>query len=428
LENTITGQKREVEIDPLTNYNVFVLDQSLKNNSSITFTNTNVLRSGNEYDANVSVAQFSLFDKKNTWNVSGKTGISILSGASENGKNFSGYGHNLSFGKTSGRFTFNISQDLITNRFRGNDLGYFTNYNFIDHNAYAGYRWTKPSKWYNNMYLNFSVYYSRRLINPAAFQGLNISSNINGQLKNLWYVGVFAGYEPVSNNYYEPRKEGRFFKGWSNYFFGGNINSNDAKKFATGIELMYIDRSMFNSKRYSIELGNRYRFNNNLTIYHEIEFNPQKRNTGFATNDGDDIIFGMRDIKQVENTIGIKYSFNSKMSINTRIRHYWSQVQYRQYFKLLQNGLLEKAESFTGNSDYNINFFNIDMVYTWQFAPGSFLNIVWKNAAVNGNQDISGDYFKNINNTLENDANNNISLKVIYFLDYLKLKKGLKKK
>ena len=67
------------------------------------------------------------------------------------------------------------------------------------------------------------------------------------------------------------------------------------------------------------------------------------------------------------------------------------------------------------------------MVYTWQFAPGSFLNVVWKNAASSGNQDVAGDYFKNVRHTMQADDNNNLSLKVIYFLDYLQLKKHKKK-
>jgi hypothetical protein len=190
---------------------------------------------------------------------------------------------------------------------------------------------------------------------------------------------------------------------------------------------MVIDRSLFNSKRYSLDLSNRYRFNNKLTLSHSISLNPQKRNTGFAAFDDDVIIFGRRDIKSVDNTIGIKYSFNSKMNINTRIRHYWSQVHYDKYFKLLNNGTLSQNVNYTGNADYNINFFNVDMVYTWQFAPGSFINIVWKNAAVNSNQQVDGDYFKNVQHTMQADDNNNLSLKVIYFLDYLQLKKHKKK-
>lgn len=428
IEDTLTGIKRDALIDPLTNYNVLVLDQSLKHNSSITFTNTNVWRSGSEYDANVSVGQFSLYDKKNTWNFSGKMAVSHLSGNEIDENNRTGYGHSFSFGKSSGRFTFNIKEDLINNKFRGNDLGYFTTTNLIDHSAYMGYNWIKPSKWYNNMYLNFNFSHSYRLINPSGFQGININANVNGQLKNLWYVGALVGYEPKGNNYYEPREEGRFFRGWSNYFISAWFQTNNSKKYSLSANLLYIDRSLFNSKRYEIELENKYRFNNNLSIYHELSFSPQKRNTGFADRVNDDIIFGRRDIKSVEHIVAVKYSFNSKMNINTRIRHYWSQVHYNKYFTLQEDGSLLDNNTYSGNADYNINFFNIDMVYTWQFAPGSFLNIVWKNAAINGSQETNGNYFKNINKTMKADDNNNISLKVIYFFDYLNLKKGNKKK
>ena len=53
LEDQVTKTTRDVVIDPLTNYNVLVLDQTLKNNSSISLVNTNVWRSGKDYDANV---------------------------------------------------------------------------------------------------------------------------------------------------------------------------------------------------------------------------------------------------------------------------------------------------------------------------------------------------------------------------------------
>jgi hypothetical protein len=49
-----TGKINKIESEPLTNYNIIVLDQALKGRSSITFTNTNVLRSGGARNANVS--------------------------------------------------------------------------------------------------------------------------------------------------------------------------------------------------------------------------------------------------------------------------------------------------------------------------------------------------------------------------------------
>ena len=42
--------EREITISPLSNYNVIVLDQNLKNNGFLTFTNTNVWRGKDFYD------------------------------------------------------------------------------------------------------------------------------------------------------------------------------------------------------------------------------------------------------------------------------------------------------------------------------------------------------------------------------------------
>ena len=84
------------------------------------------------------------------------------------------------------------------------------------------------------------------------------------------------------------------------------------------------------------------------------------------------------------------------------------------------------------NQDRNINFFNIDMVYTWQFAPGSFLNLIWKNNIAKFDQGTSvlhGDnYFNNFGQTLDAPQTNNLTLKVIYFIDYQSTVNKLKKK
>jgi hypothetical protein len=158
-----------------------------------------------------------------------------------------------------------------------------------------------------------------------------------------------------------------------------------------------------------------------------MNFEPQTNNVGFADFDAsDNIIFGRRNRSTVENTLEFKYNFNSKMGLNTRVRHYWSKVDYKEFFTLLEDGNIEKNPTFNQNENQNVNFFNIDMVYTWQFAPGSFINVVWKNAAFTYADLVEKNYFKNFSKTIESDQNNNISFKIIYFLDYLQLKKKKK--
>ncbi len=54
VNNVDTDQARKVLIEPLTNYNVFVLDQEFNGNSSVSLINTNVIREGSQFrDANV---------------------------------------------------------------------------------------------------------------------------------------------------------------------------------------------------------------------------------------------------------------------------------------------------------------------------------------------------------------------------------------
>ena len=64
IRNDLNDSTLRILTEPLTNYNIIVLDQALKNRSSITFTNTNVLRKGNNRNANVAALDISLYDRK----------------------------------------------------------------------------------------------------------------------------------------------------------------------------------------------------------------------------------------------------------------------------------------------------------------------------------------------------------------------------
>lgn len=426
------GNERKIETSPLTNYNIIVLDQSLKHNSSISFVNTSVIRSGDDYDADVAAGLFDIYDKSNTWNVGGKLAVSNLTHYTAAGKTLTGYGHQLYFGKPSGRFNFNIYEELTNDKFSSNDLGYFTNNNYFNHSLYLGYRWTKPTNWYDNIYFNFNVNYSQRY-KPLTYQNCNINFNFNGQLKNLWQPGIGFGYEPKTNNFYEARMPGRLFRGWSDWFVNGWLQTNNAKKYSAFFQVLYVDRSMFSSKRYSIFFQHNFRFNQKLSIGHSLNLEPQTNNVGFAAISGSDIIFGRRDVKTVENSFWVKYSFNTKMVFNARIRHYWSEVNYLELFYLLPDGSLQKNATYSGELNPNYNDFTVDASFNWQFAPGSFINLVWKNnttyfvstpyGAFN-----SDNYFRNFNHTINAPQNNNFSIKIIYFLDYLELKKRMSRK
>ena len=416
------GNKRKVATSPLTNYNIIVLDQTLKNNSSVSFINTNVLREGNEYDADVTAALFDLNNKKNTYNWNGKIAMSHLSAV--NGKAINGYSHNLGFGKTSGTFNLNFYEELTNDKYNPNDLGILFNNNYLEHYLYMGLHWIKPTKWYNNIYLNSNFDYIRRFT-PSAYQSFNYNINANSQLKNLWRVGFFVGINSRGNDFYEPRVLGRVYKSPRKINLEGWVFTNQIKKYSFNADVIVGFVDLFSGRSYNLLIGNTFRFSDKFSISQTTNLIPEHNNAGFADIDpsNNDIIFSRRNRNTVENIINLKYNFNKNNGITFRARHYWSQVNAKELYTLQPDGSLIKNFTFNGNIDQNLNLFNIDMVYTWQFAPGSFINIVYKNAINDGNQDVNSSYFKNFNHTITASQNNNFSIKVIYYLDYLALKK-----
>ncbi|MGI8580640.1 MAG: DUF5916 domain-containing protein [Chitinophagaceae bacterium] len=445
-----SGQIRKIETSPLTNYNIIVFDQSLKNHSSVSFINTNVLRNGLDYDANVSAALFDLNNKKNTYNFNGKFALSQLTNPA--GSPSIGYSHNLGFGKTGGRWNFRLAEEIADDKYEINDIGFLNNNNYTDLFFGTSYKWIKPTNWYNRIRINYNAGYSAlfkelpsQKIN-SKFKGFNTNVNGNIQLKNLWGVFIFLGYGSNGNDFYEPRLTGYSFRTPRRIQTAFGFETNEAKKYSVGLEYFLGLRSLFNSPNHNISFSHTYRFSDKFSISQRISYNPAKNDAGFynlyylsdaAGNliydaNGNkifsDILFSRRDLKTVDNVLSAKYNFNNKSGITVRARHYSSKVELKQLYDLNTDGTLSptKHTSIT-TKNQNFNIFNIDAVYTWQFAPGSFVNVVLKDQDFLFNSDTNFSYLKNFSNTISQPHNNNLSLKVIYYLDYLDFKKWKKK-
>lgn len=427
---------RKFQTDPLTNYNVLVLDQTLKHNSSISLVNTNVWRSGNDYDANVTSALFDLNNKKNTYNVGGNVSFSNIMG--KNGKNETGYAHSIYAGKTSGRFGFNVWQDLFNAKYDKSDMGYFTNNNTMDQGFWMGYNWLKPKGWHNQMRINMNGWYGR-LVSPidplrrSKMMYQNLGGNINGsaQTKKLRWFGFSFNVNADYNDFYEPRYYGRVFHNRGSYGLNVWYESNAAKKYSWTATLFGGTGGVFKRKTYELYLSGKARFSSKFSVDLSVDFTNITNQPGWAFNSGDTVLFSRRDVNYAENVLNIKYNFTNKMGLNLRARHYWSKVNPRQFYELDMNGGLiapTRPGPITENVKQNYNFMSVDMVYNWQFAQGSFFSIVWKDIAETFNRDFEKNYMKNLGKTVSGDQYNSVSVRVIYFIDYLTAKNRLKRK
>jgi len=111
------------------------------------------------------------------------------------------------------------------------------------------------------------------------------------------------------------------------------------------------------------------------------------------------------------------------MNIDLRGRHYWSWADYDSYFFLNPNGSLMNYAAYPENADVNFNAFTIDMMFKWEFAPGSELSLVWKNAIYTENSNMGMAFGKNLSETLKSNQSNSLSLKVLYYVDVNSLRK-----
>lgn len=423
IRNNITGETRKEVLEPWANYNVLVLDQRFNGNSSVTLVNTNTMRSGNFRDANATGILWSINNKKNTYQYYGNIKGSWIM---DNGTKF-GNRSQLGFGKTSGKNRFDINANFVTKNWDINDLGFSTTTNIASYNAWYGYRILQPTKRFNNIYLNNNFTYSHRL-EPFLFSTLRFNHNNQFTDKNFRSFGGGIEFTPIGEkDIYEPRKQGRhlnvpgYFDSWIWY------ESDSRKKLQYYVNIDYYAYNEKGRNKVIPSVFLRYRFNDKFNVI--WQFNPVFSNNeiGFAGNDGTNIFMGRRQRNTYENSLTSQFSFNDKMTLSLAFRHYFSDVTYKQFYTLNQDGNLTDYNNFTNNLNGTYNSWNVDIRYSWWFAPGSQLTLLYRNA-VSNYQDISRQSFGDNFSTLFNEPmTNNISLRLTYFLDYNRAKNWFKK-
>ena len=423
LQDTITKTTRPLRTSPLTNYNVLVLDQALKNNSYVSFVNTNVSRNDNTYNADVTALLFKFANKKNTYGIDGSGDVSQLYAS---GKPNMGYRYYFDFAKLSGNYTWDIKTRSISDRFNPNDLGYLDRNNITYYMLDEYYTVYKPFGIFNTAYNHVGVDYYR-VFNPNAFMQADIFGSHNAVLRNYLFLSFYWIGQPFKiNDYFEPRTPGRYYVRPENYTVGGTFSSDYRKKFALDGEINYKGFSDAGHNTVFWSLSPRYRFNDKFSMIYSFDWQVQQGDVGFVDKVSDSIYFGVRNITTITNTVDAAYIFTNKMSLKLDARHYWSQANYSQYGFLGNDGKLA-GTTYSTNHNINFNTFNVYMSYVWQFRPGSEMSVVYQNSIYSVGQNIEPNYFNDVNNTIQAPQNNSLSVKIIYYLDYLELRNVFRK-
>jgi hypothetical protein len=419
LRDTITGNTRLTRVQPFTNYNVSVVDQSLKNSSYISLINSNMSMADSRFRANVTATQFQIRNKAKSIAITGKGGISAR-GERNYETGFYGY---LSIDKNKGKLHFGVSQNIYSDKYNPNDLGYLQQNNQMLTESYVYYQVIKPF-WVIREF-NGNIWWDYiRMYKPNTLFENQMGYNANVLFKNNYSININGGLGGNKYDYYEPRIKGWYY--YSPHYYWGNFNfSSDSRKHLSFYLYYGVNKHPTTDQvRHSGEVSMNIRVGHHFQMNYDISFSNSNNDRGYVDNNKneDSIYFTRRDVKILENIFSVSYAINNKATLKLRARHYWSGAKNKQFFLLQNDGLLNSNFSYTHN-DENFNAFTIDMIFRWIFAPGSEMTIAWKNSAYADQHDVVNNYFNNLKNTWTNQTNS-LSLKVLYYIDFNSLKRN----
>jgi hypothetical protein len=427
------GSQRKILTEPLTNYNALVLDQDLKNNSEVYLYNTNVMREGSFTDANVTTTGFTLSNKKNTYSfgmsggISHRTNILQDNGASEDEN---GYAYRMVISKSGGKLNYGYERLVYDNHFQTMDMGYQTinqisaNDFDLSYNIYQPVGFIRSS--YNEIEYNLSTKYGTGTI-VSNYISANSFTTL---LSYLTFFGGFAFTPGDFYDYYEPRVPGRFQKGLryatANLGFSTDYRKTlavDHRSYIFSHTEQYKGTGFTTSTTFRLRLSQR----SNLKLNIKIDNNP--KNVGFAEIDNNgNVIYGIRDLSVQAVQLTGSYSFSKDMILSLNARHYRAFANHREYATLMEDGSLTVNNTYNQNKNFDYNIFNVDLVFSWMFAPGSTLSLVYKNIIENELEEVNAfqSYGENLERIINDPQTNSLSLKLVYYLDYQMIKSSRK--
>ncbi len=414
VKNNYTGKERKIVTEPYANYNIFVMDYNFKGNSTVSLINTNVIRQGSFRDANVTGLSTNLYGQNNTLNIRAVTAMSLIN---EHEQYTKGFKYILKASKKIKSHGVSVLVRAMDPLYDSNDLGFNRHNNFANFDISYSYSILKPTKHFNALHISFDAGFDHLYKNLQKVQNDFELSSFFTNKKYLSY-GFGLNYVTDAHDYYEPRVPGRFFLDKAHGGFWAFLSSDYRKKFAGDIKIARFTKFNDPQNYFSITLSPRFRVSNRFHVNYQYKIERMNNGKGFVDYDGKNIIFGNRQQRTMTNSLGANYFFSTKSAINLNLRYYWAPVYYDKFYKLNNDGTLTIIDYYHQNKDINYNVWNMDIGYSWEFAPGSNLSLLYRNSLLNFDNEAKISISDNIDNLLSQPLRNTFILKMTYYIDY----------
>ena len=417
----------------LTSYNVSVVDQNLPNNGYITALSTATVRSDNGRDAYVQATEYSFRNSDNSYEVSGSAARNVMA-QGDTSSHEEGHTWAVNLAKTSGQFRGMAGHYRESEHYNPNDLGYLAAPNEIVSFVDLEYGIYKPFGTFNRMWWNLGADLNH-LYAPRAYSNWTWGMEWAAVTKTFWFNKLEVEGQPEpGQDWFASRIDEIPFTtpSWSSMSF---VTSTDYRRMVAldGFVKRTWRREVDDWNEFFLRLAPRFRFSDRLSVDYVWSWQRRLNELGWVSVE-DDLwstapisLFGRRENTSHTHVLNASYIFTPTSSLSARLRHYWSIVDYTEFFNLQSDGSLAESPfnaiymddaANTSTKDLNYNAWSIDLVYRWIFSPGSELSLVWKNTLNESGNAIPSNYRENWQQMLDEGFTNSLSLRALYFLDY----------
>lgn len=372
-----------------------------------------------------------------------------------------GTGTRFEFEKRSGHWTWAATTRHQSDKLDINDLGYISN---PDH--YATQFWVDRSfngngetDWFTSANVFFLTYKSwiwadRSFADPnnpnrdlwAYESGHNLLNNhsLNGNLefRNRWGLYWGANYNPDCTDLYGTRwtpdwsQRGPLMSTPDNYAAWLGLFSDSRRDFSMNFDYNQAGDEA-GGKEQQLEMNSEWVVNSKLTCEIGICYNWSHADAqwvGNFTNPGGGIgdvsyTFAELDQKTLDMTLRGSYLFDRDNSLELYLQPFMTVGDYgnlRELARVDSYDLDPYAGYDVRNEDFSFGAVNLNMVYRWEYRPGSTIFLVWSHSrqsydqrAFHGAPGDPGNLFTNnlSGDTLfNNEAENTFLLKINYWL------------
>ncbi len=357
----------------------------------------------------------------------------------------SGSGGRIQFLKTgNGHFQFLAAFLWKTPGFEINDLGYQREADQLLEVFWVGYRLWEPKSFYRSVNLNFNQYTAWNFAGDHLMDGGNVNGNIN--FKNYWQAG--GGAEISLNQLSNTR-----LRGGPLMKLPGEINewlflqTDNRKKLIINLNANFNNMFEDGARSFSLTPGITYKPFNTLDLtvspsyrksFDELQYVTQAE---FGTTDR--YLFSSIDQKVLSVSFRLNFTLTPDLTIQ-----YWGQPfvasgkyydfkyvgnslasDYHERFTLFTPGQMTTVnnESYSidedadgledynfGKPDFDVQEFLSNLVFRWEYNPGSSLYLVWNQTRRGFNPTGEMDYFDDLGDLLRFRPHNVFLIKFSY--------------